>query len=160
MKRIAFRIPKRQERAIIKVDDVDAARFKTEYWRARMNQGHLEIYKMDYGVCSVLGRALLGIKEDQTCVLHKNDDETDYRRANLMPISRKAHTSLLNLLAVRRGHGIAEYCKRGHLLNEANRMTNGKSGTICRTCNNMRSKRSYEIRKSLKVQKLNAAHDS
>ena len=150
MKRIAFRVPKQQERAIIKVDDVDAARFKVEYWLARNHGGVIEIYKTHDRTSQSLGRELLGIKEDGVCVIHRNDDPLDFRRENLMAVSRATFRKVRGLLlGFDGGSRIQEYCKRGHELTDENRMSNGASGTICRKCSAMRNKRSYEIRKTL-----------
>ena len=104
MKRIAFRVPKQMERAIIKVDDADAARFKVEYWRARNHNGTIEIYKMHDHTNQSLGRELLGIKEDGVCVIHRNDDLLDFRRANLMAVSRATFQKLRGLI-LRYGRG-------------------------------------------------------
>jgi hypothetical protein len=154
MKRISFRVPKEIGLAIIKVDDADAHRFKVEYWLARRNKGYLEIYKMDGRVITMLGRELLGIKEDGVCVVHKNDDKTDYRRANLLAIPRKAHTALMSLQSPQTGNPghkgyKRKFCKRGHLMDDENRIKNGKCSTICKKCHAMRTKRSYEIRRTL-----------
>ncbi len=148
MKRISFRIPKRQKRAIIKVDDADAARFKVEYWLARMNKDYLEIYKTHDRTNIGLGRELLGITEDGVCVIHRNDDHTDFRRSNLMAVSRATFQKIAGLI-LPRGKPKQVFCKRGHFLDDDNRMSNGAAGTICRKCSLMRSKRSYEIRKAL-----------
>ena len=150
MKRIAFRVPKQQERAIIKVDDADAARFKVEYWRARNHNGTIEIYKMHDHTNQSLGRELLGIKEDGVCVIHRNDDLLDFRRANLMAVSRATFQKIRGLTLGYGGGSVKRrFCKRGHELTDENRMPNGAGGTICRKCSAMRNKRSYEIRKAL-----------
>ena len=151
MKRIAFRIPKSQTQAIIKVDDADAAKFKVEYWVARNHDGYIEIYKTHDRVSQSLGRELLGITEDKVCVIHRNDDLLDFRRSNLMAISWATFEKLQGMiLGTGGGSEKQEYCKRGHVLSGDNVQPNGK-GRTCRICHRMRGKRSYEINKALSV---------
>lgn len=145
MKRFSFRVPKQMQPAIIIVDDENSGMLKSEYWKARINKGHLEIYKSHLGCTIMFGRALLGITEDNICVLHRNGDERDYRKANLMPIPRGAHTKLLHLMqrtepsharGPRRAQG---FCKRGHAYEGENVMKNGQSNQ-CRACYELRRK--------------------
>lgn len=89
-KKFYFRLPVTKEKIDVIVDDDDAYRLRSELWKAKNNNGYIEIYKNNEGTLMTLGRELMGVHyaEDFTSVTHKNGNSLDFRKNNLLILSR------------------------------------------------------------------------
>lgn len=87
-KRFYFRLPVTREKVIVTVDDDDAYRLRSEHWLVRNNKGLIELNRFNNGCLLMFGRVLLGVTADGVCVAHKNGDSSDYRKENLVKMTR------------------------------------------------------------------------
>ncbi len=138
-------LPRTNERVTISVDDADAWRLRSEMWRVKKLKNGFHVYKKLHGSEEGLGRAILGIKEDDVWASHKNGDSTDYRKANLIRMERSVGLKIQRMIM---GHDWSTgYCKRGHKMTPENRMSNG-DGITCRACATDRKRNDYYAKKA------------
>ena len=98
-KRFYFRLPFTNEKVIVTVDDCDAHLLRSEMWRVVNHNGYIQVWKAN-GCDTVLylGREILGVPRmaDNVKVFHKNGDERDFRRENLIALSSKEMMAKMN----------------------------------------------------------------
>lgn len=144
MKKFFLILPVTKSKIVITVDDQDAYRLRGEPWLIRRAMGSLQVYRKALGVNLSLAREILGVSDEGLCVIHVNNDATDFRRVNLKIISKAE--LLERARDLKKSNTKYGYCVRGHALTPENIMDNGYNGS-CKTCHMKARRRSYQKRK-------------
>lgn len=146
-KRFWLRVSTTKERITITVDDDDAWRLRNQQWLAKKGKTAFSIYRKNCGTTETLAREVLGlgIQKNGVCVIHKNSDFTDFRKANLLVTERRVE---LQLARIDSHIGFeAGQCKAGHDLSILGTYSNGKARLICAQCHKDRARSDYRKKK-------------
>ena len=141
MKIFEFR-DKQRKPHYVKIDDADACVIRGYKWNLQKNKrGDMWVERWVVGEPIQLGRFLMGVTESSIAVTHKNGDQLDYRRANLIAMDknlmRKMHSTLGNSRAALAHAG---HFSCGHPDAPENTYNDYH---VCKTCHNESMRKVY-----------------